>query len=114
MNLADDAWTEFLTELSKEASDKHLKALRCDLLDLFDKQCYVDAAKKALFKPELYQVLKLYLSRVDFDTLCDKMKDHPRNFTSAFGRDKFNHLKLIVRLKKIENDKKPKRGLLAV
>lgn len=112
--ITSDAWTEFLCGLCKKDDEAPLKDLPCPLLELFDKQVNIDKAKKDLFKPELDQVLKLYLGRVDFNELQDKIKTHRKNFERGMGKDRLNHLLLLVRLKKLENEKRPRKGLLAV
>jgi hypothetical protein len=109
----EQSWNEFLKDLGpdNEAIEKQIK---CPLLELFEKQCHLDRARKALFKKEMNQVLKLYLSRIELSELSAKINTHRQNFVRGFGQDRFNHLKLLVRLKIIEEDKKPKKGLLAI
>lgn len=110
----DQSWDEFLTELSPKDDKAVLEKIYCPLEELFDRQANVDRAKKALFKPMLGQLFKLYLSQIDLHTLSDKMNVHRSHFVRGLGRDRFNHLKLLVRLKIIDQDKKPRKGLLAV
>jgi len=110
----EQSWNDFLKSLCERDSDSVLKELPCPLLELLDKQCHVDASWKALFKPERGQVLKLYLSRIELFDLNAKMKAHQKWFVKAFGQDRYNHLKLLVRLKIISQEQKPKKGLLAV
>jgi len=110
----DDSWNEFLSTLSDSDSEGVIAQLKCKLEDLMDKQAHIDRARKALFKPEFNQVLKLYMKNFEVADLKQKMKEHEKNFIRAFGRDRFNHLKLLVRLKSIEDSKPKRRGLLAV
>jgi hypothetical protein len=110
----ENSWNEFLTTLSEKDGEGVLTQLKFPLMELFEKQCNIDRAWKALFKPERGQVLKLYLSSIDLDQLSDKMNTHRTLFVKGFGQDRFNHLKLLVRLKIINEEKKPKKGLLAV
>ena len=109
----DQSWTEFTKTLSTKVDESVLSQINCPLLELLDKQANIDLAKKALFKPEIGQLLKLYLSRVSIEELSAKMITHEKIFRRAFGVDKYNHLKLLVRLKITEDKKKPKKGLLA-
>ncbi len=109
-----ESWSEFMQALSDKDGEGPLAQLKCPLLELLETQANIDRAKKAMFKPEIGQVLKLYLSRVPLEELSDKINSREKIFKRAFGVDKFNHLKLLVRLKIIEENKKPKRGLLAV
>lgn len=109
----EQSWSEFLSDLSDKTDDDVLSKIRCPLVELFDHQVNIDRAKKALFKPQLGLLLKLYLSQLDLHVLSDKMNTHRSNFVRGFGKDRFNHLKLLVRLKIILEDKKPKKGLLA-
>lgn len=110
----EQSWAEFLTELSTDDGEGVLTQIKCPLVELFDRQVNVDKARKVLFKKEMNQLLKLYLSRIDLYLLNDKMNQYRQNFVRGFGPDRFNHLKLIVRLKIITEEKKPKKGLLAV
>lgn len=110
----NESWSDFMSTLSLKEGEGPLAQLKCPLLELLDKQSNIDQAKKILFKPELGQVLKLYLSRLEIPELSDKMRTHDKIFKRAFGVDKYNHLRLLVRLKMIDEAKKPKRGLLAV
>lgn len=110
----EESWDEYLCTLSESDSEGVLSQLKCKLEDLMDKQAHIDRARKALFKPEFNQVLKLYLKKFEVADLKQKMKEHEKNFIRAFGRDRFNHLKLLVRLKSIEDSKPKRRGLLAV
>lgn len=109
----EHSWKEFLTTLSSKNDESVLAQVKCPLLELLDKQSNVDQAKKNMFKPEIGQLLKLYLSAVSLLELSDKIESHEKIFKRAFGVDKFNHLKLLVRLKMMLEEKKPKRGLLA-
>lgn len=90
-----------------------LTQIKCPLLELMDKQVNIDKARKALFKPEMGQLLRLYLEKLEFDELPEKMSKHEKNFVRAFGPDRFNHLKLLVKLKMIIEQKKPAKGLLS-
>ena len=116
----EQSWDEFLANLSDKDGSDSLEQLKphlpepFDILNLFDKQCNIDKACKILFKKELGPLLKLYLSRVDIHELSDKINTHRKNFVRGFGQDKLNHLKLLVRLKIIEQQSKPKKGLLAI
>ncbi len=110
----NQSWDELLETLALKADEKVLEQIKCPLLEFLDKQVHVDKARKALFKKEFDQLLKLYLSRIALDDLSDKMNVHRSNFIRAFGQDRFSHLKLLVRLKIMDESKKPKRGLLAV
>lgn len=107
----DKSWSEFISALSKKSGEIELKV---PLLELLDEQKTIDRLKKECFKEEVGQALKLYLSRIDLLSLSSKIETHEKIFKAAFGRDKFNHLKLLVKLKVLAQDKKPKRGLLAV
>lgn len=112
-SVAEDSWRDFMDTLSTKNEGDVLSQIKCPLLELLDNQANIDQAKKALFKPEIGQLLKLYLSAVSLDVLSDKMTTHEKIFKRAFGIDKFNHLKLLVKLKSIVESKKPKKGLLA-
>lgn len=105
-----DSWNAFMRALSQSDDEQILKKLTCPLLEIMDKQSNADQFKR----PEMSQVLKLYLSRIALDDLAAKMNTSEKIFKRALGVDKFNHLQLLVRLKIILEDKKPKRGLLAV
>ena len=107
------AWADFMKALSTKDSEGVLTQIKCPLLELLDKQVNIDKARKALFKPEMGQLLKLYLKGLEFDELVDKLEKHEKNFIRAFGPDKFNHLRLLVKLKTIINQSKPKKGLLS-
>ena len=109
----ENSWKEFLETLSKKTDDSILSQVKCPLIELLDKQAHVDQAKKALFKPEVGHLLKLYLRSVSLGELSAKLETHQKIFLRAFGQDKFNHLKLLVRLKMMLEEKKPKKGLLA-
>jgi hypothetical protein len=98
--------------LSVKDDESVLKQIKFPLLELMDKQLNIDHAKKALFKPEFGHLLKLYLKAVG-DDLPGKMTTCEANFNRAFGVDKINHLRLLVKLKMIMNEKLPKKGLLA-
>ena len=110
----NQSWDEFMTSLSKEDNEGIAAQIKCPLLNLFDKQINVDKARKMMFKPELNQLIKLYLSRIEIDELNAKMNAYRNNFVRGMGLDKFNHLKLLVKLKIMMDEKKPKKGLLAV
>lgn len=110
----DHAWSEFLDQLSDQDGEGPLTQIKCPLLDLFEKQVNIDKARKVLFKKEMNQLLKLYLGRIDLNDLSDKIKTQQKNFVRGFGQDKFNHLRLLVRLKIINQERKPQKGLLAV
>lgn len=110
----DDSWNEFLSTLSDSDSEGVIAQLKCKLEDLMEKQAHIDQAKKAMFKPEFHLLLKHYLKKFELTELEKKMKAQSKNFEKAFGRDKFNHLKLLVRLKTMEDQKPKRRGLLAV
>lgn len=109
----EQSWTEFLCALCDKEDESILTQISCPLLEFFDKQVNIDRARKALFKKELNKVFRLYLGRIDLYDLSDKMNQHRKNFILGFGPDRFNHLKLLVRLKILEQEKKPKKGLLA-
>lgn len=109
----EKSWAEFLDALGPE-DELIEKQIKHDVLELFDTQSNVDRAKKNLFKPELGKLFRLYFSRVDINALHDNIRVKRQNFIRGLGRDKFNHLHLLIRLKIIEDAKKPKRGLLAV
>src|ERR1043165_6557232 len=110
----NDSWHEFMETLSDQDDESILDQVKCPLSELLDKQATIDRVKKALFKPEIGKLLKLYLSRISIHDLSVKMKSHEKIFRRAFGVDKHNHLKLLVCLKMLEEEKKPKRGLLAI
>jgi hypothetical protein len=114
MSEVNQSFDEFLCTLCKEPSEAVLSQVKCPLIELFDKQANIDRAKKELFKPELGALFRLYLEKISTSELEDKINQHRQNFLRGFGRDRFNHLKLLVRLKIIEEQKKPKKGLLAV
>lgn len=109
----ESSWAEFLKTLSTKTDESVLSQINCPLVELLDKQATIDKAKKELFKPEVGHLLKLYLGAVSIEDLSVKMMTHEKIFKRAFGVDKYNHLKLLVRLKMIEEKKKPKKGLLA-
>lgn len=102
-----------MSTLSTKDGEGVLTQVKCPLLELMDKQVNIDKARKVLFKNEFGQLLKLYLGRVDLNELSAKMALHEKNFIRAFGIDKFNHLSLLVKLKMIMDERKPKKGLLA-
>lgn len=110
----EQSWDEFLSSLSDSDGEGVLTQIKCPLLEILDKQVNIDRARKALFKKEMNQVLKLYLGRIELSKLNDKMNTHRQNFVRGFGQDRFNHLKLLVRLKIITLEQKPKKGLLAI
>lgn len=117
-SVVEKSWTEFLDNLSTELSEAEetsiLKQIEwCSLSDLFDKQANVDRAKKALFKKEIGKLSRLYLSRIALSEVSDKLKDYPDNFKRIFTDGRLPHLTLLVRLKMILEEKKPKKGLLA-
>lgn len=109
-----ESWQDFMETLSASENEGVLKQLKCPLEELLESQANIDRAKKALFKPEIGQVLKLYLSRVPLNSISEKISTNEKIFKRAFGVDKYNHLKLLVRLKMLEEVKKPKAGLLAI
>jgi len=109
--IVKESWEDFLKSLSdKEGGDFKLP---CELVNLFDEQKFVDRLHKNFFKAEVNQILKLYLSQMDLITLRDNIKSHRKNFERGFGKDRLNHLKLLVSLLIIDEGKKPKKGLLA-
>lgn len=108
----DASWGEFLKSLG-DADEKILTQIHCPVEEFFDEQKHIDRARKELFKPEFNKVLRLYLGRVDLRELSGKIKAYQKNFERGFGRDRLNHLKLLVPLLMIMNEKKPKKGLLA-
>lgn len=110
----EQSWDELLESLGDKDGEDSLKQIKCPILEFFDHQHHIDKARKHLFKPEFNALLKLYLGRVDLLTLSDKMNSHRKNFVRGFGQDRFNFLKLLVRLKIMNQEKKPKKGLLAV
>lgn len=114
MSIAEESWSEFLTTLSENDGEGVLTQLKCKLDELMDKQAHIDQARKALFKPEFNQVLKLYIKKFEPQELSKMITKNEKTFVRAFGRDRFNHLKLLVRLKTIEDSKPKRRGLLAV
>jgi len=110
----EQSWDEFLCTLCADDKEGVLTQIKCPLLELLDKQVHIDKARKVLFKKEMGQLLKLYLGRIELEELNDKINTHRQNFVRGFGQDRFNHLKLLVRLKIMEKNKAPKKGLLAV
>lgn len=115
----DQSWTDFLDNLSPELSEAEetsiLKQIKdiCPLPELFDRQAHVDRARKALFKKEIGKLARLYLSRIALSEVSDKLKSYPDNFKRIFTDGRLPHLTLLVRLKMILEEKKPKKGLLA-
>lgn len=108
----NEAWNKFLDFLG-ERDESLLLKIKCPIVEFFDEQKHIDRARKDLSKQEIQKVLRLYLGHMDLLTLRDKMKEHRRNFERGFGRDRLNHLQLLVDLKIILEEKKPRRGLLA-
>ncbi len=113
MKSVNESWDNFILTLSAHDGEGVLTQVKCPLLELMDKQVNIDKARKILFKPEFGQLLKLYLGRMDLHELSDKMTNHEKNFVRAFGIDKYNHLKLLVKLKMIIEEQRPKKGLLS-
>ncbi len=109
-SLVKESWDEFIKTLSSE--DKEIK-IKCPILELFDEQEYFDRIRRDFSKTEINQILKQYLSLIDLVTLRDKIRTHRNNFERGFGKDRLNHLKLLVSLLMIDEERKPKRGLLA-
>lgn len=108
------SWTEFMNCLSDKEGDDVLRSINFPLLELFERQCHIDRARKDLFKKEMNHLLKLYLGRTELAMLGEKLEAQKKNFVRGFGQDRYNHLKLLVRLKIINQASRPKRGLLAV
>lgn len=109
----EQSWDDLLESLGEKNGEDSLKQIKCELFDFLDHQHHIDKARKNLFKPEFNALLKLYLSRIDLLTLSDKMNSHRKNFVRAFGQDRFLHLKLLVKLKLLLDENRPKKGLLA-
>jgi hypothetical protein len=106
------SWTTFLESLGDDLESSFDK-LPCAIEEFFDQQKFIDKARKDLKRKEIEKILKLYLTRLDLLTLRDKIEKYRRNFERGFGRDRLNHLQLLVDLKIILENQKPRRGLLA-
>lgn len=110
----NEAWNKFLDFLG-ERDESLLELLDCPLESFLDEQQWADRLRsnKRFKREKMYQIVRLYIEKLDVYTLKDKLKEKGHLFRRVLDKAPLFHLQLLVDLKIILEEKKPRRGLLA-